>query len=61
MNLRLKKTDDERKGSFFIAFFREFVEESADMKKNMLVFGTRPKAIKMCLLVNESKQYLKIG
>ena len=29
--------------------------EEADMKKIMLVFGTRPEAIKMCPLVNELK------
>ena len=52
----MEKPDDERRGSFFIAFFREFVEESADMKKIMLVFGTRPEAIKMCPLVNELKR-----
>ena len=27
------------------------------MKKVMLVFGTRPEAIKMCPLVNELKQH----
>ena len=30
------------------------------MKKIMLVFGTRPEAIKMCPLVNELKKHTEI-
>ena len=30
------------------------------MKKVMLVFGTRPEAIKMCPLVNELKQHKEL-
>ena len=31
------------------------------MKKVMLVFGTRPEAIKMCPLVKEYQRYIKKG
>ena len=39
-----------RKGRIYISFISEL-----NMKKIMLVFGTRPEAIKMCPLVNELK------
>lgn len=35
----------------------EVTEEDRTMKKVMLVFGTRPEAIKMCPLVNELKKH----
>ena len=35
--------------------FENALEETTGMKKVMLVFGTRPEAIKMCPLVNELK------
>lgn len=50
--------DEEQRGSFFCCLFsiRVIQEKVVKMKKIMLVFGTRPEAIKMCPLVNELKR-----
>ena len=39
---------------------KSFRARGAKMKKVMLVFGTRPEAIKMCPLVNELKKHIEL-